>query len=92
MKECTHLDYIKEVTPVSEGCSDCIALGDTWVHLRMCLTCGYVGCCNDSKNKHAAQHSHDTGHPLVRSFEPGENWSYCYVDDIYMVLGGEPSD
>jgi MFS family permease len=90
MKECTHLDYIKEVTPVSEGCADCIAQGDTWVHLRMCRTCGYVGCCDDSKNKHARGHFHDTGHPLVKSLEPGEDWAYCYVDEIFMTLGGEP--
>jgi MFS family permease len=90
MKECTHLDYIKEVTPVSEGCADCIAQGDTWVHLRMCRTCGYVGCCDDSKNKHARGHFHDTGHPLVKSLEPGEDWGHCFVDEVYMTLDGEP--
>ena len=82
MEECTHLDQIRDVTPASQGCADCIALGDTWVHLRMCMTCGYVGCCNDSKNIHAARHYKETGHPIVRSIEPGEDWLWCYVDEV----------
>ena len=82
MEECTHLDQIKEVTPASEGCADCIALGDSWVHLRMCMTCGYVGCCDHSKNKHATRHYKETGHPIIRSIEPGEDWAWCYVDEV----------
>lgn len=84
MGACTHLDQIKAVIPKSEGCADCLALGDTWVHLRVCTTCGYVGCCDDSKNKHAAQHFHATNHPIVKSLEPGEGWNWCYIDEIYL--------
>lgn len=72
--ECTHLDRIREVTPNSDGCEACRAVGDTWVHLRLCLTCGNVGCCDDSKNKHASKHAHKTRHPIVQSIEPGEDW------------------
>lgn len=80
-KECTHRDQIQEVSPSAPGCEDCLKTGDTWVHLRMCLVCGYVGCCNDSKNKHSAGHFHETGHPIIRSIEPGEDWMYCYIDE-----------
>jgi hypothetical protein len=59
-------------------------MGDTWVHLRICMTCGHVGCCDQSKNKHAAKHSHAAGHPIIASFEPGEDWAYCYVDQVYI--------
>ena len=88
MEKCTHLDQIRDVTPASQGCADCITLGDTWVHLRMCMTCGYVGCCDDSKNKHAARHYKDTGHPIVRSIEPGEDWIWCYVDEVGLRAEG----
>ncbi len=72
MKErCTHLDQIRDVTPSADGCEECLQMGDTWVHLRECLICGHVGCCDSSKNKHATKHSHATDHPLVRSFERG---------------------
>jgi len=75
---CTHLDQIREVTPSADGCEACLQMGDTWVHLRLCETCGHVGCCDSSKNKHA------TNHPIIRSFEPGEQWEYCYVDRIFL--------
>ena len=88
MEQCTHLDQIKDVTPASQGCADCITLGDTWVHLRMCMTCGYVGCCNDSKNKHAARHYKETGHPIIRSIEPGEDWIWCYADEVGLRAEG----
>jgi len=78
---CSHLDQVTDVEPSSDGCEDCRRLGDDWVHLRECLVCGYVGCCDDSKNKHATQHYHESGHPIVRSFEPGENWRWCYEDE-----------
>ncbi len=79
---CTHMDQIREVTPSSEtGCSQCLEMGDTWVHLRLCLTCGQVGCCNDSKNQHAMKHAHASDHPIIRSFEPGEFWMWCYPDE-----------
>jgi uncharacterized UBP type Zn finger protein len=80
-KTCSHLDQIQDVHPGSNGCEECLKTGDTWVKLRMCLICGHVGCCDNSKNKHATKHFHDTGHPLMASFEPGENWAWCYVDE-----------
>lgn len=75
---CAHTGEAHTVTPSSSGCQECLALGDTWVHLRVCLTCGHVGCCDSSKNKHATRHFHSAGHPIVRSFEAGETWAYCY--------------
>jgi uncharacterized UBP type Zn finger protein len=81
---CTHRDQIKDVKPRSEGCEDCLKIGDSWVHLRLCLTCGYVGCCDNSKNKHATKHFHATGHTIIKSFEPGEDWLWCYVDEVAM--------
>lgn len=81
---CTHLHTIRDVTPGSSGCEDCLQIGGTWVHLRLCLQCGHVGCCDESPNRHATAHFHGTGHPLVRSFEPGEDWLWCYVDDVMM--------
>jgi uncharacterized UBP type Zn finger protein len=81
---CIHLKNANNnVTPITpEGCEECLKTGDTWVHLRLCLECGHVGCCDDSKNKHATKHFHATKHPVIKSFEPGENWKYCYVDDL----------
>lgn len=78
---CQHLDTIHEVTPSAKGCEDCLKIGGTWVHLRLCLTCGHVGCCDSSPNRHASKHAHDSGHPIVQSFQPGENWRWCYVDE-----------
>ncbi len=80
---CTHLDQIKVETTDKHGCEECIKMGDGWVHLRLCLTCGNVGCCDSSKNKHATQHFRSSGHPLVRSIEPGENWVWCYADQMF---------
>jgi uncharacterized UBP type Zn finger protein len=82
MKTCSHLDQIRPVHPHSSGCEECLLSGDTWVHLRMCLTCGHVGCCDSSKNKHATRHFHGTHHPIMRSVEPGEDWKWCYVDEM----------
>jgi uncharacterized UBP type Zn finger protein len=82
---CTHLDQIEEVTPGSSGCEECLQSGDTWVHLRLCLSCGHVGCCDSSKNKHATAHFHKSDHPLIQSFQPGEDWIYCYKDDLMMA-------
>lgn len=76
---------IRDVTPSGDGCKECLEMGDSWVHLRLCLTCGYVGCCDDSKNKHATKHAtkhaRATDHPIIQSFEPGEDWRWCYVDE-----------
>ena len=82
MTECTHLDMIKPVTPAARGCVDCLKTGDTWVHLRLCLTCGYVGCCDQSKNKHARAHWHAAGHPIIQSLERGEDWRWCFIDEL----------
>lgn len=79
---CSHLDQIKRVKPKTKGCEECLKMGDTWVHLRLCLTCGHVGCCDSSKNKHATKHFHATNHPVVRSQERGESWMWCYVDEL----------
>ena len=79
---CTHLDQIKDVTPSAEGCEDCLRIGSWWVHLRMCLTCGHMGCCDSSPNRHATKHVRASGHPLVRSMEPGEDWAWCYIDEV----------
>lgn len=79
---CSHLDQIQSIEATSDGCEECLAVGDRWVHLRLCLACGHVGCCDSSKNKHATKHFHATGHALIRSFEPGETWGWCYIDEV----------
>jgi uncharacterized UBP type Zn finger protein len=84
MTNCSHMNQIRDIKPSSRGCEDCLKIGDTWVHLRMCLTCGHVGCCDSSKNKHATRHYHATRHPIVRSMEAGEDWMWCYIDEIVM--------
>lgn len=80
--KCTHLKEIKFTETETDVCGECVKMGDTWVHLRMCLICGNVGCCDSSKNKHATKHFHKAKHPLMRSVEPGEAWIWCYVDEI----------
>lgn len=82
-KPCEHVKDLKPVTPSGDGCVECMEMGDDWVHLRLCETCGHVGCCDDSKNKHATKHAHTTGHPVIKSFEPGEDWGYCYPDERF---------
>ncbi len=81
-RKCQHLDQIKVRQTSQKGCEDCLKTGSSWVHLRLCLTCGRVGCCDSSPNKHATKHFHATGHPLIRSIEPGETWMWCYVDQV----------
>jgi len=83
-QSCAHLGQIRDVKPSAAGCEECLKMKDRWVHLRMCLTCGHVGCCDSSKNKHATKHFHATSHPIVRSIEPGERWRWCYVDELMM--------
>ena len=78
---CEHLDQVRDVTPGSDGCEECLKMGGRWVHLRMCLVCGKVGCCDSSPNRHATAHFHDSGHAVMRSVEPGESWRWCYVDE-----------
>jgi uncharacterized UBP type Zn finger protein len=87
VRGCSHLDQMKDVEPSAPGCEECLQIGDEWFHLRICLTCGHVGCCDQSKNKHATKHHHATAHPIIRSFEPGETWIYCYPDDLFMQEG-----
>ncbi|MGH7232046.1 MAG: UBP-type zinc finger domain-containing protein, partial [Nitrospiraceae bacterium] len=81
---CTHLNQIHEVTPSANGCEECLKTGDTWVQLRLCLTCGHVGCCDSSKNKHATKHYHTTTHPIIQSFEAEKPWRWCYADQLYL--------
>lgn len=80
---CKHGKSLKPIEPNSDGCEECLAIGDTWVHLRLCMSCGHVGCCDSSKNKHATKHFHAVKHPVIKSFEPGEEWGYCYPDDEF---------
>jgi Zn-finger in ubiquitin-hydrolases and other protein len=88
---CTHLGDVRDVTPAADGCQDCLAIGASWVHLRMCMTCGHIGCCDSSPNKHATAHFHEVGDPLVQSYEPGEDWWWCYVDQVAFEVEGAPS-
>jgi uncharacterized UBP type Zn finger protein len=87
-RQCTHLDQIRDVEPSAEGCEECLRTGDSWVHLRMCLVCGHVGCCDQSPNKHALKHFQETGHPVIESVEPGESWRWCYIDETYLEEEG----
>jgi len=87
MDGCPHLAGIGEVNPSAAGCEDCLRIGGRWLHLRLCLTCGHVGCCDDSVNRHARAHFRASGHPVVRSFEPGETWLWCFIDQV----GFEPA-
>jgi ubiquitin-hydrolase Zn-finger-containing protein len=80
---CSHIDTIvADVAPSSNGCEDCLRIGGHWMHLRRCTACGHVGCCDSSPMKHATAHFHESGHPIVQSFEPGEDWLWCYADDV----------
>jgi uncharacterized UBP type Zn finger protein len=81
-KRCSHTSQIKDVEPSAQGCEECLRRGDTWVHLRECLICGHVGCCDESANRHATKHFHATEHPIIKSLEPGEDWRWCYVDEV----------
>jgi len=91
MTQCTHLDQVRDVQPSTlEGCEDCLAIGARWVHLRMCLSCGHVACCDSSPNRHASRHHTTTGHPIMRSFEPGEEWGWCFVDEAIFDPAPKP--
>ena len=81
---CGHADDVHPVQPSAPGCEDCLKTGDSWVHLRICMTCGHVGCCDSSPNRHATAHHHASDHPIVRSIEPGEDWGWCYVDQVML--------
>jgi uncharacterized UBP type Zn finger protein len=88
--ECTHLDQVKltQLPEATEGCEECLKVGDGWCHLRICLTCGKVGCCDSSPNRHARAHSEESGHALMRSLQPGEDWSWCFVDELALLIEG----
>ena len=81
MATCKHIDRIRDVTPSADGCEECLKLGSKWVELRLCLECGHVGCCDSSPNRHATKHFQATKHPIIRSFQPGQEWRWCYVDE-----------
>ena len=88
MATCTHTDQvlITELPASVDGCEECLLTGDPWLHLRICLECGKVGCCDDSPNRHASAHAHSSEHPIIRSLEPGEEWSWCFIDNVAMLL------
>jgi hypothetical protein len=85
---CTHLDHVHvtELPASVDGCEDCLASGDQWMHLRICLECGKVGCCDSSPNRHASAHARESSHPIIRSLEPGEDWSWCFEDEVAMRI------
>lgn len=88
---CTHLDTVQDVSPSGPGCYECSLIGATWVHLRMCMHCGQVGCCDSSPNRHASGHWRASpDHPLVRSYEPGEDWWWCFADELFFEVDGAP--
>jgi uncharacterized UBP type Zn finger protein len=86
---CSHLEQIAltELPPSVDGCEDCLREGGKWLHLRICLSCGHVGCCDDSPSRHATAHYSAVSHPVIRSLEPGEEWCWCYVDEIAFIRG-----
>ena len=90
MTQCTHLDHVRitELPEAVDGCEECLAAGGDWLHLRICLECGHVGCCDNSPGRHATAHAHATTHPIIRSLEPGEDWCWCYVDEVAMIISG----
>ena len=87
-KTCSHLDAVEllDVPDPVEGCEECLANGMEWVHLRMCQTCGHIGCCDNSEGRHATGHHAASGHPIIRSAQPGEDWSWCYEDELMFRL------
>jgi Zn-finger in ubiquitin-hydrolases and other protein len=85
---CAHLDQIHDAAPSGDGCVECLALGMQWMHLRRCAKCGHIGCCDSSPGRHATGHFHETSHPIIQSFEPGEDWFWCYVDELAFELNG----
>ncbi|MEO8881722.1 MAG: UBP-type zinc finger domain-containing protein [Gemmatimonadaceae bacterium] len=88
---CSHLDRVRDVAPKTpKGCEECLKLGMQWVHLRLCQECGRVGCCDSSQGTHATKHFHQSKHAIMRSFQPGEDWSWCYVDELFMEPAAEP--
>jgi thioredoxin reductase (NADPH) len=85
-KGCTHIAGIRDVTPSALGCEECLKSGSEWLHLRICRSCGHVGCCDDSPNKHATKHFHATQHPVIEGYDPPEGWGWCYIDEVLFDL------
>ena len=94
MASCAHLDTVEitELPEAVEGCEECLADGTKWCHLRICLSCGHVGCCDSSPSRHATAHAESSGHPIMRSIQPGEDWSWCFVDEVAMRVPGIDGD
>jgi uncharacterized UBP type Zn finger protein len=88
MPSCDHLDHVlvTELPESVDGCQECLATGGRWLHLRICLECGRVGCCDSSPGHHASSHAHESGHPIMRSLEPGEDWSWCFIDELALSI------
>jgi uncharacterized UBP type Zn finger protein len=89
-KRCGHLSEVRDVRPRTNGCEECLKTGGRWVELRLCLTCGHVGCCDNSPGKHATGHFHRSRHPIIRTLQPGEDWGWCYVDEIMLEPAPTP--
>jgi len=87
--KCSHTASIKVVTPSALGCEECLKMGSIWVHLRICRTCGHVGCCDESPNRHATKHFHKTRHPIIEAYDPPEGWGWCYIDEVMLDLTQE---
>ena len=87
MDECKHAEQIRDVTPSALGCEECLKSGSEWVHLRLCRTCGHVGCCDESPNRHATAHFRSSGHPVIRTIEPDESWLWCFPDSLGVETG-----
>lgn len=88
---CSHRTTVARVTPSARGCEDCLRTGSGWVHLRLCRACGHVGCCDDSPNRHARAHFHETGHPVIEGYDPPEHWGWCYLDEVFIDLRADPT-
>jgi hypothetical protein len=89
---CTHLNRVRDVSPrTPDGCEECLKTGDGWVHLRLCLSCGHVGCCDNSPNQHSTRHFKATHDPIIQSFEPGEDWGWCFEDELFLQPAPAPS-
>jgi hypothetical protein len=88
---CGHMEFAKDVQPSGDGCVECLKEGGRWVHLRLCETCGHIGCCDSSPGRHASAHAATQEHPLVQSYEPGEDWWWCYVDEVAFSVPGAPT-
>jgi hypothetical protein len=86
-KSCSHLGTVRRVTPSARGCEECLKTGSEWVHLRICRTCGHVGCCDQSPGRHATSHYHATRHPVIEGYDPPEGWGWCYADEVFLDLG-----